>query len=91
MRVCDVCKTEDGITPAELMVQDKPEQEGPDSWTAIGNMDLCETCREHFRRREWYVLAQKARQVVIRPYLRAEVERARRGDGSTGEMPLMKE
>ena len=88
MRVCDVCKVEDGITPAELMVQDKPHKEGPDAWTALGNMDLCDPCREHFRRKEWYILAQRAKQVVIRPYLASEVRRAK---DATGEIPIQRE
>ncbi len=90
MRVCDVCKVEDGITPAELVVQDKPHKEGPDAWTAIGNMDLCDPCREHFRRREWYILAQRAKQVVIRSFLASEVRRAS-GGKDTGEIPIQKE
>jgi len=88
MRVCDVCKVEDGITPAELMVQDKPEQEGPDAWTTKSSMDLCETCREHFRRKEWYVLAQRAKQVVIRSFLASEVRRASK---DTGEIPIQRD
>lgn len=89
MLVCDICRTEQDIVPGAFQVDDKPGNLEDTEWTLVLKMDVCPKCREHLANKQWYVLAQRAKQVVIRPYLTGEVARAgqlRPDEAATGEL-----